>query len=761
MEIRRSKAERSRAVSRRDDAGRLGVTLVSLGTAVLAAFVLTAGGQGLPYREGQSVPRAVPSRVAFPVEDPEQTEEMRVRARDSSPNYYVLETTLLDEMRGRLGSALTLAKAHPGDADGLMKDAVANRIPLDESGAREILRIVEGNRAADFTREVEAALATLAASPIVRPVDESLRRTPPRAVLVNPQTDGERLIEMSALVFVKNTEAVESAVQRAVAPFPLALQPAMKGALLASFKGASEGDQPKPLYRFDDERTARKADEARAMVPKQYRKFGENELLADAGELTAAEVILLRAEQAAFRDAQRALRPTDLWLELAARTALVFLIVTGVASYITRFQRVPFGSAKELVRRVISAGVMLVLLATARFTYLWTDAPPHIAVGTQALAAGMLAIAYPPGVVFAVTAGLAMLTTMAVQQSLTFFLILMVVSGIFVFGLRDVRNRGRIVLVGVGASIAAALATICSSVIGGQPALYSIMLGAWAAGGALMAAFVLEGILPGIERAFRLSTGMTLLEWCDANKPLLRLMAVEAPGTYNHSLLVGALAESAAESIGANGLLARAGAYYHDIGKINKPEYFVENQTGGVNRHERLSPAMSLLIIIGHVKDGIEMAREYKLPASLRPFIAEHHGTTLVEYFYHAANKLRRADDPEVSDSSFRYPGPKPQSRETAIVMLSDGVEGAVRAMSEPTPGRIEALVSEIVRKRLMDGQFDECDLTFRELAEVEKSLVKSLCGIYHARVVYPRGEEEQDDVERGEGRRPTAKSAS
>jgi putative nucleotidyltransferase with HDIG domain len=220
------------------------------------------------------------------------------------------------------------------------------------------------------------------------------------------------------------------------------------------------------------------------------------------------------------------------------------------------------------------------------------------------------------------------------------------------------------------------------------------------------------------------------------------MLAAEAPGTYNHSLLVGALAESAADAISANGLLCRAGAYYHDIGKINKPEYFIENQIQNISRHERLSPAMSLLVIIGHVKDGIEMAKEYKLPASLYAFIPEHHGTTLVEYFYHAAKQARGPDDPEVADTAFRYPGPKPQSRETAILMLCDGVEGAVRAMSEPTPNRIETVVSKIIQKRLMDGQFDECDLTFRELAQVEKSLVKSLCGIYHARIVYPGKEE-------------------
>jgi putative nucleotidyltransferase with HDIG domain len=298
---------------------------------------------------------------------------------------------------------------------------------------------------------------------------------------------------------------------------------------------------------------------------------------------------------------------------------------------------------------------------------------------------------------------------------------------------------------GLGGGGIALLTSMAMGLFDGQRLGFVLMDSLWAAGTTLMAAFVVEGVLPGIERLFRLSTGMTLLEWCDASKPLMRMLAADAPGTYNHSLLVGALAESAAEAIGANGLRCRAGSYYHDIGKINKPEYFVENQTAGrSSRHDKLSPAMSLLVIIGHVKDGIEMAKEYGLPASLHAFIPEHHGTTLVHYFYHAASQARGPDDPVVPETEFRYPGPKPQSRETAIVMLCDGVEGAVRAMAEPTPNRIEGVVADIIQKRLADGQLDDCDLTFRELAEIERSLVKSLCGIYHARIVYQEKEEEK-----------------
>ena len=207
------------------------------------------------------------------------------------------------------------------------------------------------------------------------------------------------------------------------------------------------------------------------------------------------------------------------------------------------------------------------------------------------------------------------------------------------------------------------------------------------------------GILPTIERLFGITTGMTLAELRDPKQPLLRQLQQKAPGTYNHSLQVANIAEAAAEAIGADGLLVYVGALYHDVGKMNKPEYFIENQIDGYNKHEKLSPAMSLLVIVGHVKDGIELAREYNLPRPIIHFVESHHGTTLVEYFYHAA-RTQAAEEPDketVEEVRFRYPGPKPHTKEAAILMLSDAVESATRAMKEPNPSRIESLVREVV----------------------------------------------------------------
>ncbi len=261
------------------------------------------------------------------------------------------------------------------------------------------------------------------------------------------------------------------------------------------------------------------------------------------------------------------------------------------------------------------------------------------------------------------------------------------------------------------------------------------------AGWCLAAGFLVSGSLPFIEATFGAVTDISLLELGDVSHPLLQELVRRAPGTYNHSITVASIGETAADAIGANGLLVRVGAYFHDIGKMLKPHYFVENMSGGENKHDHLAPAMSTLIIIGHVKDGVDLAHEQNLPRSLVDFIEQHHGTTLVEYFYHEAARLAEEQPDHRTDadeSHFRYPGPKPQTRETAVLMIADAVEGASRALSEPTPSRIERLVHDIAMRRLLDGQFDESGLTITELSRIEESLTKSLTAMYHGRVKYP-----------------------
>ncbi|HHY46772.1 MAG TPA: HDIG domain-containing protein [Firmicutes bacterium] len=244
------------------------------------------------------------------------------------------------------------------------------------------------------------------------------------------------------------------------------------------------------------------------------------------------------------------------------------------------------------------------------------------------------------------------------------------------------------------------------------------------------------GLLPFLENLFHITTSIRLLELSNPNQPLLKRLLMEAPGTYHHSIIVGNLAEAAAADVGADTMLVRAGAYYHDIGKIKRPYLFVENQLMQDNPHDRISPSLSALVILSHVKDGVELARARRLPQAIVDIIMQHHGTGLVKYFYHKAQEANQDTVPDESD--FRYPGPRPQSREAAIVMLADCVEAGVRSLSRPTPGRIEGFVRKMIKDQLTSGQLDECDLTFKDLDIVARAFVRVLTGIFHPRVEYP-----------------------
>jgi len=245
------------------------------------------------------------------------------------------------------------------------------------------------------------------------------------------------------------------------------------------------------------------------------------------------------------------------------------------------------------------------------------------------------------------------------------------------------------------------------------------------------------GILPLFEYLFKTVTNISLLELADFNHPLLQRMIMEAPGTYHHSLIVGNLSDAACTGIGANGLLARIGAYYHDIGKIEKSEYFSENQAMQESKHDDLSPSMSKLVIMNHVKEGVELAKRHRLNPRLVDFIQQHHGTSLVYYFYcRALENLE--DDQQVKEEGFRYSGPKANTKETAIVLLADSVEAATRAMKDHSPGKIEELVYKIINNKFIDRQLDECDLTLKDLEKIAEIFIHILSGIYHSRITYP-----------------------
>ncbi len=422
--------------------------------------------------------------------------------------------------------------------------------------------------------------------------------------------------------------------------------------------------------------------------------------------------------------------------EIFALATIVVLVCAGAAFYIHHYQR---RVMLRPTRSIALAGLFLVLLGLTKVGSLYPEWI-YLATGSAVTSAIILTIAYNQRFAIGMSLFYCILACFAAGKTPTVELFLTMTAGVIAccFSLKEIRTRMKLIEVTIVACVAVFITSTALGIIQKVP-LGTISIRSGSAAAVTVAiGLVIQGFLPLIEKVFGIATSMTLMDYSDANQPLLRKLAMEAPGTYSHSPLIGTIAESAAEAVGANGLLCRVGSYYHDVGKINKPAYFVENQMGSASRHDQLSPAMSQLVIVGHVKDGIEIAREFGLPTVLRQFIETHHGTTLVEYFYNEAKKQQDDKQAAVSEAEFRYPGPKPRTKEAAIVMITDSVESASRSLTELTPARIEAVVHNMAMKRLQDGQFDECDLTLRELSQIEASISKSLAAHHHGRIAYP-----------------------
>jgi len=445
------------------------------------------------------------------------------------------------------------------------------------------------------------------------------------------------------------------------------------------------------------------------------------------------------------------------YLDLVLTTVIVVLICLAAAFYIHHYQkRIITNHARALAL----VGLFILLLAATKVIALLFN---HTcgATGSAVAAAIILTIAYDQRFAIGMTIFYCLFACFAAgtvegYQLTNINLFLTMTAGAITccFSLREIRTRMKLLKVSTLAAVIVFITALALDFLTEQAHPADVFSNAgYHAGAAFLVGLLIQSLLPLIEKVFRIATSMTLLDYSDANQPLLKRLAMEAPGTFSHSLLIGSIAEAAAEAIGRNGLLCRVGAYYHDAGKINKASYFIENEISSASRHKELSPTMSHLIIVGHVKDGIEMAKEYGLPNVLRQFIETHHGTTLIEHFYNEAQKrqtkkAKRKTVDVVAESEFRYPGPKPLTKEAAIVMLSDTVEGAVRSLPEVTATKIEAVVHNMAMKRLQDGQFDECDLSLRELSQIETSISKTLAAHYHSRIAYPRAPDMPHDAQ-------------
>ena len=736
---------------------RLMRRLVSWSVFASVAFVAAAvvialiGEASLGYTIGQRLDQPTYARVDFSILDEQQTTADRRAAEASTPSYYTPNAPALTFGRIRAD----LMRLYQAAADSETFEAYRAALealnwPADEASYARLRELADEPGRAQFQAWVNEL--PLEREYVVRDLLREERDPTSTTDFIRleiPQDEGDvRTLDLphQKLVAHGNEQARRGSAATVARRFRLrSLTPNIEAIVLAAFT-----EQPTIVYSRD--RTVeemRKAEEATAVA---FRTYESGKPFVDPGVLESTEYELLKAEHGAyhkFLDEQTpaATASRQKWLlHNAGLGTLVGLLVIGLLVYTGMHQ----GRIFDVPTRTVAFMVlMLATFAAARLLVMrWPDIPQLI-LAPCVMAGSILAIAFPRRFAMGAACISVVLVTTMVKADMVFFLTLCTGVVVVLFQLHEIRSRTKLIASGT----VGALATMLASAAGGfwQGHTYDLVLKQvmWAGGSVLMAAFIVSGVLPLIERLFRIATSLTMMEWRDPTRPLLQLLAREAPGTYNHSLVLGTLSDAACTEIGANGLLAQVGALFHDIGKIHKADYFVENQEGKINRHDNLAPTMSLLIIVGHVKDGVEMAKEYKLPRVLHQFIQEHHGTTVVRYFHHMASEKQPRiasgkHDREVSEAEFRYAGPKPRSKESAVLMLCDGVEGAVRALQDPTPTRIEGVVHHVVMDRLNDGQFDDCDITLKEIRQVEDSLVKSLCSIYHGRVAYPKAQKHE-----------------
>lgn len=476
-----------------------------------------------------------------------------------------------------------------------------------------------------------------------------------------------------------------------------------------------------PNLVLDPQKVERAREQAMRAVPPVYVEQGQ--MIVRKGDLVQPEHVTI------LRDLGLLGQKTNYSAVLGVVTIVMILLAMMVA-YVYRFHR---DLAQNRQQQLLLGLTLVFVTSLAKLASLVPFEGSGFLVPT-ALAGILLTVLLDSRLAMMAVIFLTVIVGVVMGQDTKYVMIALVGGLTGVFSVSKISQRGDVTRAGLIVGLANFLAMIAFGLFRSE--WFMVRYALIGAVNGLASAVLAIGLLPYMESVFGITSAIRLLELSNPNHPLLKALLLEAPGSYHHSMIVGNLAEAAAEAVGADALLAHVQSQYHDIGKTRRPYFYIENQYGGDNPHDRIAPSLSTLIITSHVKDGLELAKQYKLPKAVYDVIPQHHGTDLVRYFYHKA--MENAKGEPVDEKDFRYPGPRPQTKETAIVMLADSVEAAVRSIARPTPGRIEGMVRKMIKERLNDGQLDESDITFRDLDLIAEAFVRVLTGIFHHRIEYP-----------------------
>ncbi|HOE27614.1 MAG: HDIG domain-containing protein [Candidatus Aureabacteria bacterium] len=732
--------------------GPLVKTLIAAASFAGCVWIVSMG--QAPSREtidlfvGQPAPKDVFADSGFVYENREQTERLRREAAQKVLPFYSFSAVQLRECAQGLAESIRAADA-----------ARKNRTPVAKPPGAAVTEAEAG-----FDAHAVELLGTAAEPERIATQMEELLATfgGPEATIV---ADAARIAAAGgeAPERERHREALREAARAAAERWAAVVFPrdrrsrdAAVGLLYACCERS---------ITYDETLTQRERDRAAERIAPVISRVQAGSKIIERGyEVTAGQMELYAAYLQSRAEAEPG--PTKMRQQLYDILGLALLVVMLLIlsrRYLMNYQPVLYDSNSSLLllslimlgALLISRGISLIPFGAIQSS--WNNLFHYFAAVSVPMAGILLTLLLSHTLALFFVALLALLVGIMKGFSLPYTLVSTVGGILAIYASLGVRRRSD--LVRAGATVA--LGNIIT--IGALDAISDLNIvsatsGFRAAGGlvsGMLSAFLAGSVLPILEYAFNLATNFRLLELADLNHPLLKEMFIKAPGTYHHSLIVGTLAEAAAEAVGANPLQVRVGAYFHDIGKILKPEYYVENALFEESKHDELNPSMSNLIILSHVKDGVDIALTWKLNPMIVRAIQEHHGTGLVYFFYHRAEQKSRAEGEEVAQEDFRYPGPKPRSKETALILLADAVEAASRCLSRPTPGRIGNFVREIVYTRISDGQLDECDLTFNEVRLIIQRFEHVLTSTFHARVKYPTpggGDDEDQGGEQGQG---------
>jgi len=719
----------------RDVLLRMALALVA---AVVVCAIIHAWDPPIHWRTGMVPMRYVTTRVEFKQENLDETAQARLKAREETKAVFKQDSQPLEQLRANLCTTIAdLTKAKKLDPQThsrwkefqppLEKGAKEPGPQEELAGFQDFCKALAGKENLDqLNRAVADAFAPLEQHGLLADPTEKLKGFNKKTIFVFSIENPDQLREVEVMEVVVDPEAIRHKLAEGLSSKAIAdrvytwLEPRLL-----------HPSSPLTTLTLDAEASKLAQDENAAKVEPAMITYRPGDLLAKRGEaIDQPKLELLMLEYAAFL----VKRP---FLDRLSRGSAVLLVVFAMFTLCGMYMRYrQRGVQAELDRLAGALGLAVATVAVA----VWASGDPWRAEPVPLIVFGMtMAIAYRQELALLLTGVVSWIVVLTLGGDLPMFLLLFGTTAAAALNLGRIRNRSKLIYVGLFAGCVAALLDLAMNMIDNQP--QSLLNGAgrqfiWAT----MAGFLMTGLLPFVERLFGVLTDLSLLELGDITHPVLQELVRRAPSTYNHSITVGSIAEAAADAIGGSGLLCRVGAYFHDIGKMLKPGYFVENQGKDGSRHEGLVPAMSTLVIIAHIKDGADLARQHHLPQPIIDMIQQHHGTMLMEYFYDRAHTQQAADpnSSEIDENLFRYPGPKPQTKEAAVLMLADAVESASRTLVDPTPGRIEGLVSDLAQRRLQGGQFDESGLTLRELGAIERSLVMSVASIYHGRLKYP-----------------------